>query len=175
MMNQSKIHVLFWHNRETRTEELGEERDNMKPILTASQSFDYLFWLSCWRWVSSDRFELGSDLDLSLWSPNSLVWTGSSVTGTRLPGTWWCMWRRLGCVDLGSSGLLRRMDGSSCGYPGSWTSGEIATGSFKTFQGVEDLIVSYWLVTLSWCKRCCSPIGISVRWSPTFRKRTMIL
>jgi len=55
----SKLQVINRQKGEPRTEEMGEDRDNLEPILTASQNFDYLADMG----VPSDIFEPVSDMD----------------------------------------------------------------------------------------------------------------
>jgi len=54
-----KLKVISRQKGEQRTENLGDDRDNLEPMLTASQNFDYLADMG----VPSDIFEPVSDLD----------------------------------------------------------------------------------------------------------------
>ena len=58
-MRLSKLQVISRQKGEARTEELGEDRDNIKPILTASLIFDYLADMG----VPSDIFEHVADMN----------------------------------------------------------------------------------------------------------------
>jgi len=58
-MRLRKLQVMSMQKEEPRTEELGEDRDKLEPMLTASQNFDYLADMG----VPSDIFEPVSDLD----------------------------------------------------------------------------------------------------------------
>ena len=58
-MRLSKLQVITRQKREARTEEVGEDRDNIQPMLTASQNFDYLADMV----VASDIFEPVTDMD----------------------------------------------------------------------------------------------------------------
>jgi len=58
-MRLRKLKVINKQKGELRSEELGEDRDKLEPMLTASQNFDYLADMG----VPSDIFEPVSDLD----------------------------------------------------------------------------------------------------------------
>ena len=58
-MRLSKLQVISRQKGEARTEEVGEDRDNIQPMLTASQNFDYLADMG----VPSDIFEPVTDMD----------------------------------------------------------------------------------------------------------------
>ena len=58
-MRLRKLKVIAKQKGEHRSEELGEDRDNLEPMLTVSQNFDYLADMG----VPSDIFEPVSDLD----------------------------------------------------------------------------------------------------------------
>jgi len=58
-MRLRKLKVISRQKGELRPEEMGEDRDKLQPMLTASQNFDYLADMG----VPSDIFEPVSDLD----------------------------------------------------------------------------------------------------------------
>jgi len=58
-MRLSKVKVISRNKTESRSDDIGKNRNNLEPILTASQNFDYLADMG----VPSDIFEPVSDLD----------------------------------------------------------------------------------------------------------------